>query len=258
MVSVGPDPVGVETQLVSGELVCPDCGGLAPWGHAAPRFVRETTGVVRRIRPRRGICSREGGCGRSHVLLPRFCLGRRVDVVSVIWTALRGQAAGWGWRRICAAAGRPASTVRGWLSRFASHAEPIRVGFAWLERAANTGADMDRLVPAADSVADAVAQIGAGCAAVRRAGRRRRVHGVGRGDGGGVLGGLAARSVATGGRGLVDQHVPASVIGRLDAPGSTRHCRRPRKALRCHGCRSRSRRNRGRIGRGISRCTGIR
>ena len=82
MVSVGPDPVQVETQLVSGELACPDCGGrLAPWGHAAPRFVRETAGVVRRIRPRRGICSRAGGCGRSHVLLPRFCLGRRVDVV---------------------------------------------------------------------------------------------------------------------------------------------------------------------------------
>ena len=171
MVSVGPDSVRVEMQLVSGELACPYCGGrLAPWGHAAARFVRETRGVVRRIRPRRGICSRAGGCGRSHVLLPRFCLGRRVDVVAVIWAALVARAAGWGWRRICAAAGRPASTVRGWLARFAAHADPIRVGFARLERAANTGGDMDRLVPAADSVADAVAQIGAGCAAVRRAG----------------------------------------------------------------------------------------
>ncbi len=170
MLSVGPDPVRVETQLVCGELACPACGGrLAPWGHAAPRFVREAGGSVRRIRPRRGICSGAGGCGRSHVLLPRFCLGRRVDVVSVIWAALVSRAAGWGWRRICAAADRPASTVRGWLSRFAAHAESIRIGFARLERAANTGGDMDRLVPAADSVADAVAQIGAGCAAVRRA-----------------------------------------------------------------------------------------
>jgi hypothetical protein len=173
LVSVGPDPVGVETQLVRGELACPDCGGrLAPWGHAAPRFVRESAGVVRRIRPRRGICSGAGGCGRSHVLLPRFCLARRVDEVSVIWAALVSRAAGWGWRRICAAAERPASTVRGWLSRFAAHAEPIRVGFARLERyvSASSGTDMDRLVPAGHPVADAVAQIGAGCAAVRRAG----------------------------------------------------------------------------------------
>jgi len=62
--------------------------------------------------------------------------------------------------------------VRGWLSRFAAHAEPIRVGFAWLERHVNAGADMDRLVPAASPVCDAVAQIGAACAAVRRAAGR--------------------------------------------------------------------------------------
>ena len=124
---------------------------------------------MRRIRPRRGICSGAGGCGRSHVLLPRFCLGRRVDVVAVIWAALVARAAGWGWRRICAAADRPASTVRGWLSRFAAHAEPIRIGFVRLEQVAAAGVDLDRLAPAADRVADAVAQIGAGCAAVRRA-----------------------------------------------------------------------------------------
>lgn len=141
---------------------------MAPWGHAAPRFVRRATAVVERIWPRRAICSSAAGCGRSHVLLPRFCLGRRVDAVSVIWAALLARAAGWGWRRICAAAGRPASTVRGWLSRFCVHAESIRVGFARLERHANTGADMDRLAPAASPVADAVAQIGVACAAVRR------------------------------------------------------------------------------------------
>ena len=107
--------------------------------------------------------------GRSHVLLPRFCLGRRVDAVAVIWPTQLARAAGWGWRRICAAGGRPASTVRGWLSRFAAHAEPIRVGFARLEWHANAGADMDRLAPAASRVADAVAQIGAACAAVHRA-----------------------------------------------------------------------------------------
>jgi hypothetical protein len=161
--------VVVERRLLSGALTCPACGRqLAPWGHAAPRFVRVSVELVRRIRPRRVICSR-GGCGRSHVLLPRFCLGRRVDPVEVIWAALLARAAGRGWRTIVAAAGRPASTVRGWLSRFAAHAEPIRVAFARLERHANTGADLDRLVPAGSVVADAVAQIGAACAAVRRA-----------------------------------------------------------------------------------------
>jgi hypothetical protein len=170
LVSVGPDPARVEEQLLSGELVCPDCGGqLAPWGYARERFVREADESVRRIGPRRSICSYGGGCGRSHVLLPRFCLGRRVDEVAVIWAALLARVAGWGWRRITAASGRPASTVRGWLSRFAAHAEPIRVGFARLERHAIGGADMDRLAPAASPVANAVAQIGAACAAVRRA-----------------------------------------------------------------------------------------
>ena len=153
----------------SGGLRCPECGQrLAPWGHAALRFVRPAAAMVERIRPRRAICSSPAGCGRSHVLLPRFWLGRRVDAVAVIWAALLARAAGWGWRRITAAAGRPASTVRGWLSRFDAHAEPIRVGFARLERHVNAGADMDRLAPAASRVADAVAQIGSACAAVRR------------------------------------------------------------------------------------------
>ena len=101
-------------------------------------------------------------------LLPRFCLGRRVDVVAVIWAALLARAAGRGWRAICTAAGRPASTVRGWLSRFAAHAEPIRAAFARLERHAIAGADMDRLVPAG-TWWPMVGQVGAACAAVRRA-----------------------------------------------------------------------------------------
>jgi hypothetical protein len=103
------------------------------------------------------------------VLLPRVVLGRRVDVVAVIWAALLARAMGWGWRRITKVVGCPVSTVRGWLSRFAAHAEPIRVAFAWLERQVAAGGDLDRLVPAGDRFADAVAQIGAGVAAVRRA-----------------------------------------------------------------------------------------
>ena len=178
MLSVGPDPVLVERKLVSGELSCPGCGQrLAPWGHAAPRFVRVVAEVVGRIRPRRGICSGAAGCGRSHVLLPRSWLGRRVDAVSVIWAALLARATGSGWRKITEMVGRPASTVRGWLGRFAAHAEPIRVGFAGLERGVGGGGDLDRLVPAGGASADAVAQIGAACAAVRRA-RGRSVFSV--------------------------------------------------------------------------------
>lgn len=155
--------------LVAGELCCPDCQErLSPWGHAALRFVRATSGRVGRIRPRRAICSAAPGCGRSHVLLPRFCLVRRVDVVGVIWAALQARAAGRGWRVITRAAGRPASTVRGWLRRFQAHAEAIRVTFAWVEHRAAGGADLDRLTPTGRVVGDAVAQIGAACAAVRR------------------------------------------------------------------------------------------
>jgi hypothetical protein len=170
VVSVGLDVVAVECRLLSGEVACPDCGWrLAPWGHAAARFVRGVDGVVGRIRLRRGMCSGLSGCGRSHVLLPRVVLGRRVDVVEVIWSAVRARAGGWGWRRITALVGRPASTVRGWLSRFAAHAEPIRVGFAQVEQWVNAGGDVDRVAPAGSQVADAVAQIGAAVAAVRRA-----------------------------------------------------------------------------------------
>ena len=168
MLSVGADSALVERQLVAGELCCPECEQrLSPWGHAAPRFVRIDR-RVRRIRPRRAICSAAAGCGRSHVLLPRFCLGRRVDGVGVIWAALVARAAGRGWRTIARAAGRPASTVRGWLERFQARAESIRVAFAWVERRAAAGGDLDRLAPTGRVVGDAVAQIGAAVAAVRR------------------------------------------------------------------------------------------
>jgi hypothetical protein len=173
LLSVGPDPVVVERMLVDGELRCPDCGGvLARWGWVAARFVRVLAGTVKRVRLRRAICSvaHVDGCGRSHVLLPRFLLGRRLDEVGLIWSVVRARAAGWGWRRAARWAGRPASTVRGWLARFADRAQVIRHGFADLERVVSgaDGGDMDRLVPAGGLVGDAVAQIGACLAALRR------------------------------------------------------------------------------------------
>ena len=156
----------------------------------------------------------------AHVLLPRFCLGRRVDVVAVIWAALLARAAGRGWRAICTAAGRPASTVRGWLSRFAAHAEPIRAAFARLERHAIAGADMDRLVPAGSVVADVVGQVGAACAAACRA-LGAEVFTVSAAEmvaacSGGWL--LAARPPA---EREVDQHVPASVNDLAGRPRSS-------------------------------------
>lgn len=170
MLSVGADPVVVETELVTRGLACPDCGEwLAPWGWVwRRRFVRVRAEGWTRVRLRRAICSGGAGCGRSHVLLPRGLLGRRVDPVAVIWEALLARAAGLGWRKITELVGRPSWTVRGWLSRFAEVAEPIRVWFAQLERRAGGGDEMDRLGPAGSPTADAVAQIGAACAAVRR------------------------------------------------------------------------------------------
>jgi hypothetical protein len=171
LLSVGPDPVLVERMLAAGELMCPDCGGvLARWGWAAARFVRDSAGGLSRVRLRRGICSKTSidGCGHSHVLLPRMLLGRRLDEVAVIWPALVARAGGWGWRKIAGLAGRPAATVRGWLDRFAGRAEAIRHGFAGLEQLLTDGSGMDRLVPAGAAVADAVAQVGACLAALRR------------------------------------------------------------------------------------------
>ena len=88
----------------------------------------------------------------------------------MIWSVLVARAGGWGWRRAAGLAGRPASTVRGWLARFADRAQIIRRGFAELEElvSAADGADMDRLVPAGGPLQDAVAQIGACVAALRR------------------------------------------------------------------------------------------
>lgn len=182
MLSVSPDPVVVERMLVGGQLRCPDCGGvLSRWGHAAARFVRLAAGVVERIRPRRAICpaTNTAGCGRSHVLLPRFLLGRRLDEVEVIWSALRRRADGSGWRSTVAAVGRPASTVRGWLERAARLADAIRDRFAEVEYlvAAAEGGDMDRVAPTGSGLGDALAQVGA-CLAVLRRSRGEAVRAV--------------------------------------------------------------------------------
>ena len=130
MKTVAATAAVVESQLESGALACPGCGGrLAPWGHARVRSVRGPGGGER-VRPRRSRCS---GCRATHVLLPVFCLLRRAYTVTVIGAALAAKAAlGLGHRRIAVRLGVPAGTVRGWLRRFTARAEAVRVFFTGL------------------------------------------------------------------------------------------------------------------------------
>ncbi len=165
MLTVGKDGAEVERQLAGGQLDCPECGaGLRGWGHARVRVIRLADEKVWRLRPRRAIC---GGCGRTHVLLPAGMLARRADSAAVIGLALAGAAAGLGHRTIAVRLGRAASTVRGWLRRFAARAEALRSAFTVLACAL----DPDPLLPgpSGSAVADAVTAIlAAALAAVRR------------------------------------------------------------------------------------------
>jgi hypothetical protein len=164
MVTVGADARVVESRLAAGRLRCPACSGvLAGWGHARERVIRGGGGIGWRLRPRRSRC---GGCGGTHVLLPVSCLLRRADGVAVIWAALAGKAGGLGYRPIASALGRPASTVRDWLARFASRAGAVRGLFTvWL---CALDADPPPLAPAGSVVADAVAAVTAAAAAAGR------------------------------------------------------------------------------------------
>ena len=164
MVTVGADARVVERRLAAGRLRCPVCSGrLAGWGHARARVIRGAGRIGWRLRPRRSRC---GGCGVTHVLLPVSCLLRRADGVAVIWAALAGKAAGLGFRPIALGLGRPASTVRDWLARFAGRAGAVRGLFTvWL---CALDADPPPLAPAGSVVADAVAAVTAAAAAAGR------------------------------------------------------------------------------------------
>ena len=164
MLTVGVDRDDVERRLGAGLLACPACQGvLARWGWARERRVRGPGGVVRRVRPRRAVCT---GCGRTHVLLPVMCLSRRYDEAGEIGLALEAKAAGAGHRMIAAMLGRPASTVRGWLRAFAGSAERVRRWFTAL--AAGLVSDPPLPAPAGSPLADAVAAVAAAAAAAAR------------------------------------------------------------------------------------------
>lgn len=161
MITVGANQAEVERSLAGGELECPLCGGiLARWGYARARALRSARGLVR-VRPRRARCR---GCGSTHVLLPAFALLRRADLAEVIGAALAAKALGNGVRPIAAAAGRAVGTVRGWLRRFGSRAEAVRVFFTRLLVEVGT----DPVVPAQgpSPFADAVAAVAGAASAV--------------------------------------------------------------------------------------------
>jgi hypothetical protein len=161
VITVGANEAEVERRLAGGELECPLCGGvLARWGHGRQRSLRGMRGLVR-VRPRRSRCT---GCGSTHVLLPVFLLLRRADLAEVIGAALAAKALGQGARPIAAASGRPPATVRGWLRRFGSRAEAVRVFFTRL--LVETGTDPVPPAAGPSPFADAVAAVAGASVAV--------------------------------------------------------------------------------------------
>jgi len=165
---VGIDGAAVETDLRGGRLGCPACGsGLRPWGHGVEREVRLRFGSERR-RFRRSMCR---PCGHTHVLIPEDTLLRRRDGVEVVGAALTAKARGVGHRRIATGLGRHASTVRGWLRRFAVMADALREHFTRWAHALDPS--HDRVSPGGSAFADAVEALGVlGIVAVRRFGPR--------------------------------------------------------------------------------------
>ena len=162
MLTVNGDRDVVERQLAGGELACPLCGGvLGGWGNAADAAGPVLDGADAVLVPRRSRC---GACGATHVLLPAWCLLRRADAGEVIGAALEAAAAGGGHRKVAGLVGRPVSTVRGWLRRFAGRAEPVRVFFTVL--LARTAPDPVMPAGAASLVAAAVSAIAGAAAAV--------------------------------------------------------------------------------------------
>ena len=93
-------------------------------------------------------------------------LGRRLDEVEVIGAALVARASGAGCRRIGAAAGRPMSTVRGWLLRLEQNAGRLRAAFTALVHQLDASPPV--MTAGRGEVAEAVAAIGEAAAAVRR------------------------------------------------------------------------------------------
>jgi len=97
------------------------------------------------------------------VLLPHVALLRRRDEIAVIGAAIEAKVAGQGYRRIASRLGVHADTVRGWLARFAQRAELVRAHFTRCAVALDP--EQGPVLPAANSVADALEAIAVACRA---------------------------------------------------------------------------------------------
>lgn len=125
MAIIWPYPASVSSYVAAGRQIevppqrCPACQRqLVGWG-GYWRWLRAPL-VVERIWIRRGRCV---ACRRSHALLPDLVLLRRLDVVTVIGTALVLKVIdGVGWRPIAAQLDVPLTTLRTWWPRFRIHA----------------------------------------------------------------------------------------------------------------------------------------
>jgi hypothetical protein len=155
---VDSDEAVVEQELLSGQLACPDCGGvLRPWAHASSRPLHLLGGAVERFAPRRAIC-RAHPKAMTHVLLPDACLMRRRDHVEVIGSAIERHARGAGQRPIAVSLGVSREKVRGWLQAFAAAAGEIRVHFTRWAHALDP--ELGAIAPAKEAVADVLSAIG--------------------------------------------------------------------------------------------------
>jgi Domain of unknown function (DUF6431) len=118
-------PASVSSYVAAGRQIevppqrCPRCQRrLIGWG-GYWRWLRAPL-VVERIWIRRGRCA---ACRRSHALLPDLALVRRLDMVTVIGTALVLKVNdGLGWRPIAEQLDVPLTTLRTWWPRFRMHA----------------------------------------------------------------------------------------------------------------------------------------
>ena len=153
------DAAAASAGLASGLLACPSCraGRLRPWGHGRERVIRLPGGATARLRPQRARC---GSCGRTHILLPAWCVPRRADAVEVIGAAaVMAALHGAGPARIGAELGVPAATVRGWLRRLRSRAEDMRQdAMYWLGR---IGSDPALPAPSGSPLGDALSAVAA-------------------------------------------------------------------------------------------------
>ena len=163
MRSVEANAAAVDKKLHAGDYACPSCDGeLRPWGYARQRTVGRGADKVP-IRPRRSRCR---ACLVTHVLLPVLCLLRRCDLAEMIGKGLALKVAGWGYRRIAASLGIPATTAGDRGRRFEDKAEALRGHFTTL--AYFLDASLGAIDPRDSLLADALEAIVAAAGAASR------------------------------------------------------------------------------------------